>query len=141
MLTRADAVVIRPGSFKDQRDRVVSSVRLIAKQCERRVLGDDEHIGAAVVVDVANRQPATQSEHLPGRTSLRGNIDEFALPLTEKELGTHGVWDRGAIVADMAVGLGQVEPAVVVGVESGQPKAEHQLCRRGQTRIDGPVAE
>ena len=59
--------------------------------------------------------------------------------VAEKELRGHLIGDRGAVVGDVAVGLNEVEPAVVVGVEGGQPEAEHEpgRARPGRSRPIG----
>ena len=76
--------------------------------------------------------PRPEPEDLPGRPGPVRDVDELARAVAEKKLGGHGVGDRGAVVVDVAVGLDQVEPAVVVGVERGQPEAEHEPGRRGE---------
>ena len=113
----------------------------IVQQGQRGVLRDEQHVDAAVVVEVADGQSAPQPGHLPGRPGAVGDVDELARTVAEEELRGHRVGDRGAVVVDVAVGLRQVEAAVVVGVERGQPEAEHEAGRRGEAGRGRPVAE
>src|SRR5437899_2887572 len=80
---------------------------------------------AAVVVEVARGQPATDARLGPARAGASGDLGEPAATGAEEELRGHRVRDRRAVVVDVAVGLGQVEAAVVVGVEEGGAEAEH----------------
>ena len=96
---------------------------------------------AAVVVQVADGQSATQLGDLPRRPGAVRDVEQPAGPVTEEELGGHLEGDVGAKVIDVAVGLGQVEPAVVVGVERRQPKPRTNRRRRGEAGRGGPVAE
>ena len=58
----------------------------------------------------------------------------MARRIAEQELGRHVVGERRAEVGDVPVGLDQVEPAVVVGVERGQAEAEEMAGGGGQAR-------
>ena len=59
----------------------------------------------------------------------------------EEQLRGHRVGRLGPEVVDVAVGLDQVEPAVVVGVEEGDPEAEAGAGGGEQAEGAGPVVE
>ena len=83
-----------------------------------------------------SRSPAASPR--PSRSTCQGGparsetSSELARAVAQEELGGHRVGDRRAVVVDVAVGLRQVEAAVVVGVERGEPEAEHEAGRRGE---------
>ena len=76
-----------------------------------------------------------------GGPACVGDVAEVARRDAEQELGRHLVRDRGAEVGDVPVGLDQVEPAVVVGVERGQAESEEPPGGGGQARGGRSVAE
>jgi hypothetical protein len=96
----------------------------IAEQGEQKVLGDEQQVDAAVVVQVAGRQSAPQPRDLPGRPGTVRDVDEPPRGVTQEELRGHRVGVGGTAVFDVAVGLRQVEAAVVVRIERGEPEAE-----------------
>ena len=115
--------------------------RLIVQQGERGILRDDDHIGSAVVVQVADGQSTPQPGESPGGPGAVRDVDELAPTVAEEQLRGHQVGERGAVVVDMAVGLRQVEAPVVVGIERGEPEAEHEPGRRGERGRGRSVAE
>ena len=58
---------------------------------QRLVLGEDQRIDAAVVVEVAGGQAATDALDLPALTRLVGDIDEPAVRPIFVEPAGHGV--------------------------------------------------
>ncbi len=96
------------------------------------VLGENEQVGPAVVVEVAPGQAPADTLNLPGWARLVGDVGEMAPVVAEHQPGRHGVGGRGAEVVDVAVGGGQVEPAVVVGVEERDSKAQEKAGLAGQ---------
>ena len=74
---------------------------------------------------------------LPARSETSTNRP----PVAEQELRSHLVRDRRAEVGDVAVGLDQVDPAVVVRIQGREPEAEDLRRRRGEPHLGRPVAE
>ena len=56
--SRSDGIPVRGGPFEPERDEMVLGLGPIVEQGERNVLGDEQQIDAAVVVQVADRESA-----------------------------------------------------------------------------------
>ncbi len=67
--------------------------------------------------------------------SAVGDVDQAAVGAADQQLRGHQVRVVGTEVVDVAVGRGQVEPPVVVGVEEGD--AESQQASAGGGQSDG----
>ena len=106
---------------------------------QRPVLGDDQRVAPAVVVEVADGQPPAQAGHLPGVARAVGGVDQLALRVAQPEPGGHGVGQSRPAVVDVAVGGDEVEPAVVVGVEERHAEPQQIPAGRGQPDLGGVV--
>ena len=106
------------------------------------VVRQDQHVLTAVVVEVAHGQAATHARHLPRARRRRSetSVRRPSEPPSEKLRG-HQVRVVGPEVVDVAVGRGQVEPAVVVGVEEGDAEAQQATAGDGQAARCGRVDE
>src|SRR5262249_55722066 len=60
--SRPDPVPVRPDPFQPERDPVAGPDRLVMKVNQRLVLGEDDGIPPAVIIEVADGQAATQVE-------------------------------------------------------------------------------
>ena len=72
---------------------------------------------------------------------VTGNVRKMSRCVTEQELRGHGVWHMRAQVVDVAVGRGEIEPAVVVGVEKGSSEAQEKPARSGEAERDTVIYE
>ncbi len=106
---------------------------LVVQIDQRLVLGQDDRVDPAVVVEVARGQAPTQMER--ARTDRRRGPtrrSDASVRSARQQLDGHLPGEGGPVVADMAVGGDQVEPAVVVGVEEGDAEAQQRTRGRGQ---------
>src|ERR1700733_3710711 len=62
----ADSVVIGVGSLEQKREKMILGGWLITEQGQRIILGDDHHVRAPVIVDVADRESARKPGDFPG---------------------------------------------------------------------------
>ena len=105
-------------------------------------LGDQQQVRSPVVVEVAHRQAPSHARGCPGLPGRLSDIDEPAVPATHHQRRGHVIRIIGAIVVDVAIGRGQVEPAVVVGIEQRDAEAEQEAPWRGQPDgggLDGQI--
>src|SRR5262245_43025225 len=108
---------------------------------QRLALGDDQEIEPAVVVEITNGKATAKARNLPGDTRQARYIAEPARRSAQEELRRHGKRDVGAQIVDMAVGRGQVEPPVVVGVKERGSEAQEVPAGGRQPDGSGAVDE
>ena len=70
-----------------------------------------------------------------------GHVDEPTGRVTQEKLRGHRIGKRRAVVLDVAVGLRQVEAAVVVRIERSEPKTENKASGCGKPSSSRPVTE
>ena len=99
------------------------------KKTSGRVLRHRYQVDAAVVVEIARGQGAADPRDGPGRPGLPGDVDQAPVISADQEQARHVEGEIGPIVDHVAVRLGEVEPAVVVGVEQDDAKAEQVPAR------------
>src|SRR5262249_52972701 len=138
----ADGVAVGAGggSFELKGDEVPGRP-LVVEIGQGLAIGDDQQVEPAVVVKVAGGQATTDPGDLPRRAGAPGHVGKPAGALAQEELRRHGVGTVGPEVADVAVGRGQVEPTVVVGIQEGRAEAQQVAagCRQADRR--GAVQE
>ena len=96
----------------------------VVEVTERALLGDDHDVSPAVVVKVADGEAAGDARNRPGLSSRLCDVGQVTVLATHHELGRHLIRIVGPVVVDVTVGGGEVEAAVVVGIEEGDPETQ-----------------
>src|SRR5262249_44124428 len=128
---RPDAVAIGGGSFQGE-GHVVTAPSPVVEEGQWSVLGDDQEVRRPVVVEVGQGEPAADSGGLPGGAGGRRDVGHSPTGEAAQELGRHCVRYARAVVVDVPVGRGEVELAIVVGVEEGDAETEKEPALGGQ---------
>ena len=96
------------------------------------VVRQDQHVQPTVIVEIADCQAAAHPRDRPGDTGPVGDIGQAAVDAADQELCGHLVRVIRPQVVHVAVGRGQVEPTVIVGVEEGDSEAQQPPAGNGQ---------
>jgi len=124
---------------------VVSGVGSIQQQTHRSVVGGDQDIDVAVVVDVAKGRTATDLGARERRSARGAGLVEPSASGIAEELIPHPVRRRLSALrlddVDGAVGDEQVEPAVVVVIEPIGAESGRGRRGPGQPGADAPIVE
>ncbi len=108
---------------------------------ERLILGLDDRVDPAVVVEVARGQASAQVEGAERVAGPGRHVRQASVRPARQQLNGHLPGEDGLVVADMAVGRDQVEPAVIIGIEEGDAEAQQLAGRRSQAHRRGVVRE
>ena len=135
----ADGVAIGFGSDQVEADAVIARPSLVvAIQISGTIVGGDQQIEVAIAIEVAVGQTASDFRLIETAAGFGGDIAESSLAIVEKQLRWLRVSDVAADVAhglvDVAIGHGEIQPAVEVDVEKGA--AESQAVSGGDPTPD-----
>ena len=136
----ADPVAIRSRALQLDREPVAAGGP-VAEEDRRLILADDDGVDQAVVIEISRGEAAAQVERL--ERSPRAGEASVSRPAgrAHEQLDRHLPGKRRPVVADVAVGRDQVEPAVVVCVEERDAEAQQVPAGRGQSDRGGLVGE
>src|SRR5262249_30983410 len=102
-----DTIAVGVGPFETKRDEMATRGPVVDVS-QGRVLGDDQQVEPAVVVEVADGKPSTDAGYPPRGPTRFGDVDQAAASEIGHELGRHRTGKDRAVVVDGAVGGGQV---------------------------------
>ena len=105
------------------------------------VLRDHHRVEPAVVVQVADGQPAAHVGPLERRAGAGRDVGQRPARASEQELRRHRIGEERPMVAEVPVGRHQIEPAVVVGVEESRAETEAVAAGGRQAGGGGMVGE
>ena len=113
----------------------------VVKEGQRLVVRKDQPIDSPVIVKIAGGQSSANSQNLEGWPGTSRDVDQTAAHIAEQKLGRHGIGCVGPKVVDVAVGNHEVKVPVIVGVQEGNPEAQHKPSRNGQADSGGILGE
>ena len=125
----ADAVPVRVCSLESKCHEVARVIGLVVEIGKGLVLTHDQKIGAAVVIEIARCQAATETRYFPRRPGLVRNINQSTSGPPLVKSGRHRVGIHRPKVIHVAVGDHDVGPAVVGRIDHSD--AESQQVPRG----------
>ena len=123
---------------------MVVSARVVAQQHGRLAVAADEHVHAAIVVEIADGQSTRRERLRKHRPGLLTDVAQAAAVVPEEEerfLVLHVRCAQRDRVIRMAVGEQKIDVAVVVEIEEFQTPAAEQPCRLGQAVLPCDVGE
>src|SRR5258706_6654275 len=142
----ADAVAVAPRPLELQRQPVPGPITpVVAEELGPAVVVDDEEIDVAVVVDIGDGEAAADVRRDEGVAQSRPDLVEAPLAVVlEKGPGLE-VGHLGAaqpdVVDDVPVGDEEVQVAVVVVVEKGDPEPDAEEAGLGESGLERRVGE
>src|SRR5437588_10463925 len=100
---------------------MVSPQLVVAVEISWTVVGGQQKVKVSIAIEVGVRQPSANLRLIEGAAEIRSDVAKFSVGLIQKKLWRLGIADIAANIADgfvnVAVGDGEVEPAVQIGIE------------------------
>ena len=131
---RPDGIAVRGRALQTE-CQVVAAAGLVVGVHQWGVEARHEEVEAAVVVEVADGQGPPEPLGAKRGAGAVADVRQAAVGPPEEQLKRHRIRRLGPEVVHVSVRLDQVEPAVVVGVQKGDPEA--QAGARGGQQVEG----
>src|SRR5262249_34595206 len=113
--TGAEAVAVRPAPHQAELQPGEGVAAIVAQELRWLVVGADEDVGGAVVVEIAPRSPTSHTPSQERRPGAAAHLLERPVPLVVEKEGTLGERDRALEALDIrlrvAIGDEGVRPA------------------------------
>ena len=140
---RADRVAAAAGALEGEADPVVAVAPVVAEEARRLAQAEQQHVGIAVVVEVAHRDPAAHARHAQ-RLALGRDVREPPALALEQERGL-GVADLRPDLRHGREGVARahedVGVPVVVVVEEARAEGAELEHRHAEAHGVAPVDE
>lgn len=141
----ADGVAIGFCADEVEAEAAVSGELVVAIETGGAVVGGEEEIEIAVAVEIGDGETAAYLGLSEVAAELGGNFEKFCVALIEEELWGLSVADVAADVADsvvdVAVGHGEIEAAVEIGVKEHAAEAESVARGGAEAGWHGDIVE